>query len=166
MKKYTLEQLSQLSIKDFNKNFKFLGEGISRRVYSINKYLVVKVAKGEDGIHQNFVENYVFNNCAVKYKKYLCPILYYNNKILIMPKAEPFLNVLRQNFIDLSLIRDEVTVKQDIFNFSCEFMLFLDDLYSPSSWGMIYDNYYLIDYGCTSDIGDTLYEKLFGIYCN
>ncbi|MGL5245419.1 MAG: hypothetical protein ACRC7R_09630 [Sarcina sp.] len=160
MKKYTLNELCNMSIKNFNKNFKFLGEGISRRVYKINDSLVIKVAKGEDGIYQNYVENYVFNKCSNKYKKYLCPVLYYKNRILIMPKAEPYLNIFRERFIDLSSLRDEISVKEDIFTLSIEFMLFLEDLYSPSSWGMINYNYYLIDYGCTSNTGDIVYEKL------
>ena len=60
-----------------------LGEGIARKVFALNKNLVVKVAKGEDGLHQNFVESYIFKNAPYNLKRYLCPVLLYNKRILI-----------------------------------------------------------------------------------
>ncbi len=62
---------------------------------------MVKVAKDEDGLHQNFVESYIFKNAPYNLKRYLCPVLLYNKRILIMPRAEVFPNIRRKTFVDL-----------------------------------------------------------------
>lgn len=155
-----IKYLLSLSIKDFNKKYKFLGEGISRKVYALNDTLVIKVAKGEDGYLQNFVEHYVYTKADDEFKKYLCPVVFYSKNILIMFKANPYINLFRKPLVDFSYLRDEKNVEDDIIYLGKKFKLFIEDLYSPSSWGYINDEYYLIDYGCTSDEGDVFYETL------
>lgn len=153
-----IKYLDTLSIKDYKKNFTFLGEGIARKVFALNKNLVVKVAKDEDGLHQNFVESYIYNNAPLNLKRYLCPVLIYKKNFLIMPRAEKLLNIRRASFVNLDELRDENTVYEDIANLSEKFLLFKEDLYVHSSWGFLNDNYYLIDYGCTSEKGDLYYD--------
>jgi len=46
------------------KKYKFLGEGICRKVYSINEDYVVKVAKIDDGQYQN--ECFLARKCTRK----------------------------------------------------------------------------------------------------
>ncbi len=147
-----IKYLSNLPMKEYKKNFTFLGEGIARKVFALNKNLVVKVAKGEDGLHQNFVESYIFKNAPYKLKRYLCPVLLYNKRILIMPRAEVFPNIRRKTFVDLKKLREENSIEK--------YFLFKEDLYVHSSWGIINDTYYLIDYGCTSEEGDLYYDLL------
>nr|WP_243447761.1 hypothetical protein [Clostridium perfringens] len=96
-----IKYLSNLPMKEYKKKFTFLGEGIARKVFALNKNLVVKVAKDEDGLHQNFVESYIFKNAPYNLKRYLCPVLLYNKRILIMPRAEVFPNIRRKTFVDL-----------------------------------------------------------------
>ncbi len=96
-----MKYLSNLPMKEYKKKFTFLGEGIARKVFALNKNLVVKVAKGEDGLHQNFVESYIFKNAPYNLKRYLCPVLLYNKRILIMPRAEVFPDIRRKTFVDL-----------------------------------------------------------------
>lgn len=153
-----IKYLDTLSMKDFKKNFTFLGEGIARKVFALNNYLVVKVAKDEDGLHQNFVESYIYSNAPVNLKRYLCPVLIYKRKFLIMPRAKTHLNIKRKSFVNLNELRDENTVEKDIAELGDNFLLFKEDLYVHSSWGFINDNYYLIDYGCTSEKGDIYYD--------
>lgn len=153
-----IKYLDTLSIKDYKKKFTFLGEGIARKVFALNKNLVVKVAKDEDGLHQNFVESYIYNNAPLNLKRYLCPVLIYKKNFLIMPRAEKLLNIRRASFVKLDELRDENTVYEDIANLSEKFLLFKEDLYVHSSWGFLNDNYYLIDYGCTSEKGDLYYD--------
>ncbi|MDY2583861.1 MAG: hypothetical protein SOW47_12780 [Clostridium perfringens] len=155
-----MKYLSNLPMKEYKKKFTFLGEGIARKVFALNKNLVVKVAKGEDGLHQNFVESYIFKNAPYNLKRYLCPVLLYNKRILIMPRAEVFPNIRRKTFVDLKKLREESSIEEDIYTLGEKYFLFKEDLYVHSSWGIINDNYYLIDYGCTSCEGDLYYDFL------
>lgn len=155
-----IKYLSNLPMKEYKKKFTFLGEGIARKVFSLNKNLVVKVAKDEDGLHQNFVESYIFKNAPYNLKRYLCPVLLYNKRILIMPRAEVFPNIRRKTFVDLKKLREESSIEEDIYTLGEKYFLFKEDLYVHSSWGIINDNYYLIDYGCTSCEGDLYYDFL------
>ncbi|MGU8500732.1 hypothetical protein ACV3OI_04065 [Clostridium perfringens] len=155
-----IKYLSNLPMKEYKKKFTFLGEGIARKVFALNKNLVVKVAKGEDGLHQNFVESYIFKNAPYNLKKYLCPVLLYNKRILIMPRAEVFPDIRRKTFVDLKKLREESSIEEDIYTLGEKYFLFKEDLYVHSSWGIINDNYYLIDYGCTSCEGDLYYDFL------
>lgn len=155
-----MKYLSNLPIKEYKKKFTFLGEGIARKVFALNKNLVVKVAKGEDGLHQNFVESYIFKNAPYNLKRYLCPVLLYNKRILIMPRAEVFPDIRRKTFVDLKKLREESSIEEDIYTLGEKYFLFKEDLYVHSSWGIINDNYYLIDYGCTSCEGDLYYDFL------
>ena len=155
-----MKYLSNLPMKEYKKKFTFLGEGIARKVFALNKNLVVKVAKDEDGLHQNFVESYIFKNAPYNLKKYLCPVLLYNKRILIMPRAEVFPNIRRKTFVDLKKLREESSIEEDIYTLGEKYFLFKEDLYVHSSWGIINDNYYLIDYGCTSCEGDLYYDFL------
>ena len=155
-----MKYLSNLPMKEYIKRFTFLGEGIARKVFALNKNLVVKVAKDEDGLHQNFVESYIFKNAPYNLKRYLCPVLLYNKRILIMPRAEIFPNIRRKTFVDLKELREESSIEEDIYTLGEKYFLFKEDLYVHSSWGIINDNYYLIDYGCTSCEGDLYYDFL------
>lgn len=155
-----MKYLSNLPMKEYKKKFTFLGEGIARKVFALNKNLVVKVAKDEDGLHQNFVESYIFKNAPYNLKRYLCPVLLYNKRILIMPRAEVFPNIRRKTFVDLKKLREENSIEEDIYTLGEKYFLFKEDLYVHSSWGIINDIYYLIDYGCTSEEGDLYYDLL------
>lgn len=157
---FNIATLENMSLKDFKKNYTLLGEGLARKVFALNDNLVVKVAKGEEGYYQNFVENYVYTNCSTTERKYLCPIKYYSKKLIIMPRAMPYINLPRRKIVDFSILRDELTAEDDILHLGNTFMLFIEDLYSPTSWGFLNDDYYLIDYGCTSYEGDYFYNML------
>ncbi|MDU7887599.1 MAG: hypothetical protein E7J47_14850, partial [Clostridium perfringens] len=123
-----LKYLSNLPMKEYKKKFTFLGEGIARKVFALNKNLVVKVAKGEDGLHQNFVESYIFKNAPYNLKRYLCPVLLYNKRILIMPRAEVFSNIRRKTFVDLKELREESSIEEDIYILGEQYFLLIEDL--------------------------------------
>ena len=151
---------SKTSITYFKKHLLFLGEGISRVVFALNDYLVLKVAKSSDGLMQNFIENYVYDSCPTSLKKYLCPVIFCNNKYLIMLRTIPYIDIYNKKFIDISNLRDETTAKNDIILLANNFHLFKDDLKKISSWGIFNNECYLIDYGCNSPEFDDFYNNL------
>lgn len=154
------EYHNKLSMNYFKKNLIFLGEGISRLTFAINDYLVLKVAKGYDGLMQNFIENYVYKVCNNDLKKYLCPVIFCNNKYLIMLRASPYINIYNKKFINISDLRDEKYAESDLLLLANTFDLFKNDLKKASSWGMLNDEYYLIDYGCNNPESDETYKSL------
>ncbi len=154
------KNLSKTTITYLKKNLLFLGEGISRIVFALNDYLVLKVAKSFDGAMQNFIENYVYTKCPNNLKKYLCPVIFCNKKYLIMLRTIPYLNIYNENFINISNLRDEPTAENDILLLANNFDLFKDDLTKISSWGILNNEYYLIDYGCNNPFSDEFYKNL------
>lgn len=160
--------LNSFSNNDFKKHFKFLGEGIARKVYSLSDNLVIKVAKNNaDGYHQNFVEEFIYYNAPSHIKRYLCPIYYCNDRIIIMEKALPYNKYLKENIpINLKELRDEPTVTRDIEELISNYYLFRSDIYSSTSWGIINNSFYLIDFGCTSNFGDHYYDTIKKLYFN
>lgn len=155
-----IKKLESMSLRDFKKNYFWLGEGLARKVFALSETLVVKVAKGEEGYYQNFVENYIYTNSSTAERKYLCPILHYSKNLIVMPRATPYLNLPKKKTVNFSILSDDTNAEADILNLGNKFMLFIEDLYTPTSWGLINDNYYLIDYGCTSSEGDYFYNML------
>lgn len=157
--------LSNCSIKKLNKKYKFLGEGIARKVFELNNKLVIKVAKNEDGYHQNFVERYIYANCTPELKRYLCPIIYSDDRIIVMLKALPYHKLSgKHSFIDPRTFRNEQTVISDLKKLINEYHLFTEDIFAARSWGAIDNNFYLIDFGCTSDFGDSYYDGIKSLY--
>lgn len=154
------EYFNDLPKDYFKRNLTFLGEGISRITFALNDLLVLKVAKSYDGLMQNFTENYVYKNSNDNLKKYLCPIIFCNNKYLIMLRASPYINIYNKKFINISDLRDEKEAESDIILLANTFDLFKDDLKKTSSWGILNNEYYLIDYGCNNPKSDEVYRNL------
>lgn len=157
------KEICNLRKKDIRNSYKFLGEGISRKVYALNDDYVIKVAKGNEGIYQNSVENYVFNNAEEKFRKYLCPILFFEPKRLIMKRANPLSKKIKRKHLNLAYLRSEPEACVELKELTKHFLLFYDDIKATSSWGEIDGVNYLIDYGCTSIIGDYFYDFLFSL---
>lgn len=153
--------LSSLKKEEIKNKFKFLGEGISREVYDLNNGLVLKLAKDEDGHYQNQVEHFVYTHADLKQKRYLCPILYFSPRIIIMKKAEPLSNKVKSKYLDLKTIRPEKSAFEDINNLAETFLLLYEDIISPTSWGILNGKNLLIDYGCTCEEGDKYYDFIF-----
>lgn len=156
-----LLDIMKMPRKDIEKKYKYLGEGISRKVYAINDDYVVKIGKGLEGVYQNSVEYYVFTHANENYFKYLCPILHFSKNRIIMPRAKPLSKYIRSKFLDLSSIRDETNAQIELESLSKNFFLLYNDIRATSSWGEINGVNYLIDYGCTSDFGDFFYDFIF-----
>ncbi|WP_125153001.1 hypothetical protein [Clostridium rectalis] len=158
-----LKEIYSLSNKSISKRYKYLGEGISRKVYALNDKYVIKVAKGAEGHYQNMVENYVYNHVDRKLKKYLCPIIYFKPRFIIMRRAEPIADSLNKHKVKIEKLRKEKNAIEDIENLTNKFLLLREDIYSITSWGKIQDEYVLIDYGCTSYTGDFIYDIIFDL---
>lgn len=154
-------KIYQLSDREINHMYRYLGEGISRRVYSLNDDYVIKLAKGAEGHYQNKVENYVFTHVDESYLKYLCPIVWFRPRMIIMKKAIPFSKLTKNKHIDLAKIRPEQTAAKDLRTLAINFFLYYSDILAASSWGQLDGSNVLIDYGCTSRIGDIFYEVVF-----
>lgn len=155
------KSLCSLKSTDFDSRFMFLGEGISRKVYALDKNYVIKVAKGNEGLYQNKVEHYVFTHVNSKLKKYLSPIACFKPNIMIMERAVPLSNTIKDKYINVFNFSKDKDFFNDLCILADKHYLFYEDLISVSSWGMLNDNYVLIDYGCTSPFGDMYYDLRF-----
>lgn len=160
-----INYLNNCPLKKLKKKYEFLGEGIARKVFALDNKYVIKVAKNEDGYHQNFVERYIYANCEPEIKRYLCPIFYSNDRIIIMAKAIPYNKIIgKHDFVDPRNFRIEQTVVDDLKKLISEYHLFTEDIFTARSWGVINGTFYLIDFGCTSDFGDVFYDEIKSIY--
>ncbi len=161
----SIRYLNNCSIKKFMRNYEFLGEGIARKVFALDDKYVIKVAKNEDGYHQNFVERDVYSNCSDRIKLYLCPIYYSNDRIIIMARAMPYNKIIKkQGFVNPEKFIDDKYILRDLNYLINNFYLYREDIFSARSWGIIDGKFYLIDFGCTSDYGDRVYDDLKEIY--
>jgi hypothetical protein len=152
------KDICYLDKRKIAKKYKFLGEGISRKVYAINDDYVIKIAKGYDGVYQNRIENHVFTKANEAQKKYLCPIVWFHPERLIMRRAIPLTSNSKNQFIDLKTIRPEKEAQSDLKKMANTFLLYYEDIISISSWGVYKKENVLIDYGCTESIGDFYYR--------
>ncbi|MBU3144409.1 hypothetical protein [Clostridium sp. CF012] len=155
------KNICSLSNSEIAKRYTFLGEGICREVYSINKDYVVKVAKIDDGSYQNKVENYVYTHATKDLIKYLCPIVWFEPDRIIMRRAIPLSSLIKDKYIDLKTIRPEKESYSDLNKLTNNFILLADDIISTSSWGIYNNKNVLIDYGCTTYLGDVLYSLFY-----
>lgn len=157
------KSICSLSGRKIAKRYKFLGEGIARKVYILDEEHVIKVAKGYDGIHQNNIENYVFTEADERLKSYLCPIDWFQPDKIIMKRALPIVDITkhRSKTIDFAEFYPDRDLERDLKRLSSEFYLYYKDLICPSSWGIYKDMKVLIDYGCTKTIGDFIYSVFF-----
>ena len=151
------KKICNLSNKEIARKYKFLGGGISRKVYSINKDYVIKVAKPDDGSYQNRVENHVYTHASKNLIKYLCPIVWFQPDRIIMRRAIPLSSLIKDKYIDLKTIRPEKESYVDLNTLTNNFILLADDIISTSSWGIYNNEKVLIDYGCTTYLGDAFY---------
>lgn len=157
------ERICSLSNRIIDKRYKFLGEGVARKVYILDDEHVIKVAKGYDGIHQNTVENHVFTEADERLKAYLCPIDWFQPDRIIMKRALPIANTTKQKSknIDFAKFYPDRDIAADLKKLSREFYLYYKDLISQSSWGIYKDMKVLIDYGCSGILGDVIYRVFF-----
>jgi len=153
--------LTLLSDKQIAKKFSYLGEGIARKVFAIDDDYVVKVAKGVDGLFQNQVEYYVYRNVDNTLLSYLCPIVAFKPRILLMKRAVPISKYNHNKKVNLNTIREEKYSADDLNYLADNFYLYYNDIVSSSSWGKLDNKNVLIDYGCTSVSGDNYYGRLF-----
>lgn len=149
-----------MSNTDIERTYEYLGEGAGRTVYAINKRYVIKLSKSEGGDKQCEMEKYIFNNAPRYLKKYLCPVVWYENDMVIMKRATSLVqtkedshkNIFR--FLGISVedpFYKKINKLIDIFD------LLYGDVKSLSSWGLLDGQLVLIDYGCTYK----LYKKYF-----
>lgn len=154
------KKIHRMTISEIDDRFEYLGEGISRIVYGINDQWVIKIAKGREGLYQNKVELYVFKHCGTRFRKYLCPIVWYRQDMLVMPRAIPLSKITRCKKVNLKAIRSEPEAFTDLIDFSERFYMLSEDIESTSSWGILNNAPVLIDYGCTDEKGDKFYDSI------
>jgi hypothetical protein len=155
------KNICKMRNKEIAKRYSFLGEGICREVYAIDEDYVVKVAKKDDGCYQNRVENYVYTHASKDLLKYLCPIVWFQPDRIIMRRAIPLSTLITDKYIDPKTIRPEKEAYDDLNKFTQKFILYPEDIISTSSWGVYNNENVLIDYGCTTYLGDAFYTLLY-----
>lgn len=154
------EKLTSKPAKEITHEFKYIGEGASRKVYEVNELYIIKIPKGTSGKEQSDFENYLYNNANLKFKKYLCPILFYNNYRTIMKKAVPVKDLISDrdlSIFDVLNFSSKDIFKKNLKEFTKLYGLLYPDIKSITSWGLIENKPFLIDYGCTNKI----YNKYF-----
>ena len=159
--KKLFKNICSLSKKEIAKEYVFLGEGMCREVYSINDNYVVKVAKIDGGKYQNRIENHVYTHAGKKLIKYLCPIVWFEPDRIIMRRAIPLSSYIKNQYINLKTIRPEKESYADLNKLTKNFILDADDIISTSSWGIYNNENVLLDYGCTTYLGDFFYTAFY-----
>lgn len=150
--KRLFKEIYSMSWYEINNRYKYLGEGISRRVYAIDEKYVVKIAKNNDGYFQNRVEKYIYDNAGKRYRKYLCPIVWNRKKMLVMRRALPLSLICNDNTVDISKLSADRDFVKEVNELALIFHILYEDIVATSSWGIIDKEPILIDYGCTNDI--------------
>ena len=77
-----------------------------------------------------------------------------------MLRALPYINIYNKKFIDIKNLRNDENLESNIMLFANTFDLFKNDLKKTSSWGILNNEYYLIDYGCNNPSSDEFYKNL------
>lgn len=149
------EEIFLMSKKEIDNKFKYLGEGGGRIVYDINNDYVLKLSKFRGGYKQCETENYIYHNVQQHLKKYLCPVVWYKEDMIIMRKAIPLAKERKEkhkNVFRRLGISEEDTLYINIEELVKTFNLLYGDIKSLSSWGILDNQIILIDYGCTNKI--------------
>jgi len=81
------EKIFLMSKIDVERNYEYIGEGSGRTVYALNKRYVIKLSKSKGGDKQCEMEEYIFKNAPRYLKKYLCPIVWHKDDMVIMKSA-------------------------------------------------------------------------------
>lgn len=151
------ENIFLMSKREIDARFQLFGEGGGRLIYALDNNYVIKLSKFDGGLKQCRAEHYIYNNAQEDLKKYLCPVVWYKEDMLIMRKAIPFAkNKKRKNedFFNIFNIKKEDTLYKNIIELVKTYDLLFGDIKSLSSWGLLDNQIVLIDYGCTNDIFD------------
>lgn len=149
------EEIFLLSKKEISNKYQYLGEGGGRVIYSINNNYVIKLSKFYGGYRQCETEDYIYHNVQQHLKKYLCPVVWYKEDMLIMRKAIPLAKKRKEkhkNAFKFLGVSKEDTLYINIQELIENFNLLYGDIESLSSWGILDNRIMLIDYGCTNEI--------------
>lgn len=142
------------------RHYRLIGRGSSRAVFAVSKNYVLKVPTSEKGIYQCRVEYDIFTNSDEYFKKYLCPIVLFENDRLLMKRAVPLKNMMypvRLSIFNLLPREERNEFKHDLKLLAKTYDLLYNDIMNISSWGIYKGEYVLVDYGCTNRIYDEFY---------
>lgn len=134
-----MDKVSAALLLKKRKGQKPLSEGSSRRVYAVDDF-VIKIPKNKRGQIECENEFWLYTHIDDSYKPYLCPVVYYDKKCLIMMKAEP---VSKEDFE--SLFKKGITrVSQYLYQ---TYTLDNFDLTFNFNWGLLQGKLVVVDYG-------------------
>ena len=149
------EEIFKMSKREISNEFRYLGEGGGRIIYVIDNNYVIKLSKSDGGDKQCETENYIYNDVQENLKKYLCPVVWYKEDMLIMRKAIPLAKERREknkNVFKFFGISNEDRIYSNTMELIETYDLLYGDVKSLSSWGILDNNIVLVDYGCTNKI--------------
>ena len=125
------------SLIEQTKGIECYAENNTRQFFLFDDFLIKK-AKNRAGTIECINEYEIYNTIENKYKKYLCPILYFTDEIIITKKAKPI--KLESYLKDL----------ENVIYYLCrEYHLNYIDLLSDYNWGLLNKSPVLINYGET-----------------
>lgn len=154
------EKIFLMNSDEIIKNFKYLGEGAGRIIYALGDDYVIKLSKFDGGDKQCKTENYIYSHVQDHLKKYLCPVLWYRDDMIIMRRAIPLAKKReerKRNIFNVLGIDEDNIFYKNIQKLVKSFDLLYGDVKNLSSWGILDNQIVLIDYGCTNKI----YHKYF-----
>lgn len=149
------EKIFFMSKTDIERQFEYLGQGAGRAVYGINNRYVIKLSKSDGGDKQCETEEYIYKNAPPYLKKYLCPVIWYKDDMVIMKRATSLVKNnedRHKNIFRLLGIRIDDPFYKKVNKLVDLFDLLYGDVKSLSSWGLLDGRLVLIDYGCTYKI--------------
>lgn len=131
--------------------------GLGREVYLVNN-LAIKIPRNNSsdvrsGVSQSRIEYTIYNETK---SKMLCPILYYNNGIIVMKRVESNPNELLQLIPNDTTFRELIFKEygQELITLANTYNLNMIDLTNIMNWG--YDKelneFVCIDYGLQNNL--------------
>lgn len=156
------EEIYLMSKKEISGKYKLLGEGGGRLIYGLDDRYVIKLSKSDGGDEQCEQEYYIYNDIEENLKRYLCPVIWYKDDMLIMRKAIPLAKNRKEkskNVFKFLNVGINDTLYLNTMKLIEAYDLLYGDIKSLSSWGMIDNQIVLIDYGCTNEIYDKYFSS-------
>lgn len=102
----------------------------------------------------------MFRHASNRYKKYLCPIVWYKPGMIVAKQASP-LNEEKEFFTSFKKFCEKDTFYYDVLSLARKYYLSKTDIRATSSWGTLNGEKVLIDYGCPSRSGYWFYKIKF-----
>lgn len=144
------DRIYYMDKSSIERNFVYIGEGISRATFAISEDFVAKFATCLDGIDQCKLEYKIFKNCSRNFRKHLCPVIWHRSGMIVMRRAKPLTEITDIPTVDINRMGFDKRSMKELKHIIKKYNLLYEDILATSSWGELDNRPVLIDYGCTN----------------